>query len=263
MVNGAELRYDETGRGEPVLFIHGTGAHSPIAWDGCIDRLPATRRLITYDRRGFGRSGEPRARRLGEHVDDAAALLRSLDATPAAIVSQSGGAVIALLLQARHPDLVSAMVMTEPAYQVLRHPSLPVSTAMARTLARWLVRRDPNGAALDYYRWATRLRSGGNAFDGYPEAWKRAAAEHAQASLREIIQLFPPRPPASQVRRMSCPVTLLVGDLGQPVFQRTTRRLRSLVPHARLVSISQTSHLISTDQPGQTARAIADALEMT
>jgi pimeloyl-ACP methyl ester carboxylesterase len=124
------------------------------------------------------------------------------------------------------------------------------------------VRRDPKGAALDYYRWATRLRSGGNAFDGYPEAWKRAGIEHAQASLREIIQLIPPKPPTSKVRQMSCPVTLLIGDLGQPVFQRTTRRLQGLMPHARLVGISETSHLISTDQPRQTAAVIASAIGM-
>ena len=161
VINGAKLRYEETGEGEPVLFIHGTGAHSPIAWDRCVEQLPRTRRLITYDRRGFGRSGGPLARRLSEHIDDAAALLRELEASPAAIVSQSGGGVVALRLQARYPDLVTAMVMTEPAYQVLRHPSPSVWAAMAKTLTRWLVRRDPKGAAVGLYRWTTGLQSGG------------------------------------------------------------------------------------------------------
>lgn len=261
-INGARLHYEETGEGDAVVFIHGTGAHSPAAWERCIEELPRTRRLITYDRRGFGRSRGKLARSLGEHVDDAAALLRKLDAVPATIVSQSGGGVIALRLQARHPELVSAMVMTEPAYQVPRHPSAGVSFAMAKTLYRWLVRRDPGEAALGYYRWATGLQSGGNSFDGYPEAWKRAGIEHAQASLREILHLMPLSPPTREVRRISCPVTLLIGDLGVPVFQRTTRRLHALVPHAQLVSISDTSHLISTDQPRRTAAAIASAIGM-
>ena len=39
--------------------------------------------MIAYDRRGFGRSPGPLARNWRDHVADAAALLRELDAVPA------------------------------------------------------------------------------------------------------------------------------------------------------------------------------------
>lgn len=259
-INGTRLHYDEQGAGPPVLFLHGTGAHSPVAWERCLHELPQGYRLITYDRRGFGRSPAGLARRLSDHVDDAVALLRQLDAAPATLVSQSGGSVIALHLATRHPELVSGLVMAEPAYQVALHPSLSVSTAMVKTLARWRIRRDPQGAALGYYRWATRYTTGGNAFDTYPEDWRRAAMDHAQASLREILQLIPPSPTRRKVRSVSCPITLLIGDLGEPVFGRTTRLVHRLLPCAQLVAVSQTCHLISTDQPQATAQAVAQAL---
>lgn len=259
-INGIRLHYDEQGAGPPVLFLHGTGAHSLVAWERCLHDLPQGYRLITYDRRGFGRSTAGLARRLSDHVDDAVALLCQLDAAPATVVSQSGGSVIALHLATRHPELVSGLVMAEPAYQVALHPSLSLSTAMVKTLTRWRIRRDPQGAALGYYRWATRYTTGGNAFDRYPEDWRRAAMDHARASLREILQLIPPSPARRKVRSVSCPVTLLIGDLGEPVFGRTTRLVNRLLPRAQLVAVSQTCHLISTDQPQATAQAVTQAL---
>lgn len=259
-VNGATLHYEEQGRGQAILFLHGTGAHSPAAWERCIDAMPPGRRLITYDRRGFGQSGAPLASGLQDHVEDAAALLEHLGAAPAAIVTQSGGAVIALRLAIDRPDLIDALIMGEPAYQVALHPSLSVTRALARTLGKWLLRRDVEGAGLHYYRWASRYETGGNAFDGYPVSWQRAAIEHSRASLREVLQLVPPGPRARAVRGVSCPVTLVVGDIGEPVFRRTTSRVHRLLPTAKLAHVSETSHLISTDQPRAFAAVVAEAL---
>jgi pimeloyl-ACP methyl ester carboxylesterase len=80
--------------------------------------------------------------------------------------------------------------------------------------------------------------------------------------LREVLQLIVPRPRARAVRGISCPVTLVIGDIGEPVFRRTTRRVHRLVPAARLVTVSSTSHLIPVDQPRLFADAVAEALGM-
>ena len=100
---------------------------------------------------------------------------------------------------------------------------------------------------------------------GYPtlhlrEVPIRAGAEHARASLREVLQLVPPRPSARAVRNLSCPVTLVVGDIGEPVFRRTTTRVHGLLPDAQLAHVAQTSHLISTDQPRAFAEIVAETL---
>ncbi len=254
------LHYEERGEGPPVLFLHGTGAHG-VVWEWALPHLPARWRLIVYDRRGFGGSQGRLARGLREHVDDAARLLEALGAAPAAVVTQSGGAVVALELAVRRPDLVRALVVAEPAYAVVRHPSVSVARAVTAMLLRWLARRDAPAAAEGYYRWATRHTTGGNSYDGYPDEWRRVAREHARASLREVLQLVVPRPRAAAVRRISCPVTLLIGDVGEPVFRRTTRRTHRLIAGSRLVAVSETGHLIPTDQPRAFAAAVAKALD--
>lgn len=258
-VNGVALHYEERGEGPPVLFLHGTGASSFI-WERPIARLPEGRRLISYDRRGFGESGGSIGGGLRDHVEDAAKLIDELGTTPAVVVTQSGGAPIALRLAIAHPELVSGLVMAEPAYQVVLHPSLSVSRAMGTMLLRWLVRRDRERAAVGYYRWASRFITGGNAYDGYPEAWRTTAIRHARTTLREVLQLIVPSPSARAIRRLSLPTTLLIGDLSEPVFQRTTRRVHRLMPHATLVEVSGTSHLIPADQPSVFAETLANAL---
>ena len=75
-------------------------------------------RVIVYDRRGCTRSERPTpydATTVGEQADDAAALLRALQAAPAVIIGRSYGGAIAVDLAQRYPELVRALVLLEPA----------------------------------------------------------------------------------------------------------------------------------------------------
>ena len=54
-----EIYYEDHGAGQPVVLIHGYPA-SGRAWDKQVPALLAAGyRVITYDRRGFGRSSQP------------------------------------------------------------------------------------------------------------------------------------------------------------------------------------------------------------
>lgn len=54
-----ELYYEDHGTGRPVVLIHGWPL-SGRAWEGQLGALvDAGYRVITYDRRGFGRSSQP------------------------------------------------------------------------------------------------------------------------------------------------------------------------------------------------------------
>lgn len=257
-LDGRRLAYTERGSGSPVLLIHGTGTYSGT-FAPVLDELPDSLRAIAYDRRGFGASAGPLARGLGEHVEDAAALLEALDARPATIVGSSGGGVLALRLAVARPEIVSALVLIEPAYQMAFVPSASASAAISRVCLRWALRRDHEGAALHFYRWATAYSGGGNQFDAYPEVWKRTALGHARATLRELVQVAQPGPARSALRQIAKPTTVLIGDAGVPVFHRTARRALRAVPGAREVPVPGAAHLVYTDQPTACVAAIVDA----
>lgn len=54
-----ELHYEDRGTGQPVVLIHGYPLDGN-SWEGQVpDLLDAGYRVITYDRRGFGRSSQP------------------------------------------------------------------------------------------------------------------------------------------------------------------------------------------------------------
>jgi non-heme chloroperoxidase len=54
-----DLYYEDHGSGEPIVLIHGYPLSSR-AWDKQVPVLvEAGHRVITYDRRGFGKSSQP------------------------------------------------------------------------------------------------------------------------------------------------------------------------------------------------------------
>ena len=118
-VPGAVLTYDVRGdledRGQPVLLMIG----SPMGASGfpTLASHFADRTVATYDPRGVERSvrtdggGELSP---NDHAADIAALIETLDAGPVDLFASSGGAVNALALMAKRPELVRRLVAHEP-----------------------------------------------------------------------------------------------------------------------------------------------------
>jgi pimeloyl-ACP methyl ester carboxylesterase len=115
--NGVELYCEVCGSGPAVLWIAGGSGDS-----GCFDRvkpeLADDFTLITYDRRGGGRSFRAEnwsPTSIPGHADDAAALAQAMGVTPVAVFGTSLGANIAIDLLIRHRDAVRAAVLHEPS----------------------------------------------------------------------------------------------------------------------------------------------------
>jgi pimeloyl-ACP methyl ester carboxylesterase len=113
---GVEIAWSERGEGVPVLLIHETATSSEV-WSPVAEAIGESARAIGYDRRGWGESSAPedyRRTTVEEQSEDAAALLEAIDA-PAAVLCGAGlGAVIALDLLLRRPELVAGTVLIEP-----------------------------------------------------------------------------------------------------------------------------------------------------
>jgi non-heme chloroperoxidase len=87
-----ELYYEDHGSGRPVVLIHGYPL-SGRAWDRQVPvLLAAGHRVITYDRRGFGKSSQPTTGYdYDTFADDLATLLEALDLHDVALVGHSMG----------------------------------------------------------------------------------------------------------------------------------------------------------------------------
>ncbi|MGH3960520.1 alpha/beta fold hydrolase [Mycobacterium sp.] len=106
------LAYDDSGFGEPVVFIAGHGA-AGRTWH--LHQVPAFLaagyRVVTFDNRGVGATENADGFTTQTMVADTAALIESLGAAPARIVAASMGAFIAQELMLGRPDLVSKAVL--------------------------------------------------------------------------------------------------------------------------------------------------------
>lgn len=105
------------GDGRPLLLVHGAAEDAGMLAPQAAAFAARGRRVITYDRRGTGAStrADWPGGGVARHADDAADLLRSLDAAPATVLGFSSGGVVAMALAARHPDVVDEVIAWEPA----------------------------------------------------------------------------------------------------------------------------------------------------
>jgi pimeloyl-ACP methyl ester carboxylesterase len=93
----AELAYDASGMGEPVVFVHGAliaDAFRPLLAEPALARRY---RLIAYHRRGYGGSSHPPGPAGGaRQAADCRTLLRHLGVARAHVVGHSYGGAVAL-----------------------------------------------------------------------------------------------------------------------------------------------------------------------
>jgi non-heme chloroperoxidase len=87
-----ELYYEDHGSGQPVVLIHGYPLDSSSWEKQTAVLLEAGKRVITYDRRGFGRSDRPTSGHdFDTYAADLSALVSTLDLQDAVLVGFSMG----------------------------------------------------------------------------------------------------------------------------------------------------------------------------
>jgi 3-oxoadipate enol-lactonase len=113
-----DLAVEIEGSGPPVLMVHGLGGTTNF-YQVQAQALAERFQVIRVDSAGAGRSPAGGQISIGSHAGDLAALLDQLGVSGAAVIGHSMGTLVARTLAARHPALVSRLVLlgavAEPA----------------------------------------------------------------------------------------------------------------------------------------------------
>jgi pimeloyl-ACP methyl ester carboxylesterase len=208
--DGCDLYYEEVGEGAPILLIHPSGA-TASTWGSATEELARIGRVITYDRRGYARSGGDPVRKVSTHTADAAALLERLGTAPAVVVGTSSGAMIAIDLAVRRPDLVGAVIEHEGPWRFTRHLPKGLQVRALATIGSLVLRGRQSDAAEALLRSAYSYRDGGTAWDAFPEEWQRAGRENAKAALWDFLTTIGNHPSASDLATVKVPVVCSYG----------------------------------------------------
>lgn len=115
-VNGTQLEYVETGKGSPIVFVHGHMSDYRT-WIELFDLFSDDFRHISYTQRYFEpnlANADAIQMSVDEHIEDLCQFIEAIDCAPANLIGLSYGAGIALRAAAKRPDLVKSMVLYEP-----------------------------------------------------------------------------------------------------------------------------------------------------
>ena len=257
-IDGAELEYEVSGTGEPVVFIHGAFIADTFRPLLAEPSLAGRYRLILYHRRGY--AGSSRASgpvSVAQQAADCRALLRHLGVERAHVVGHSYGGAVALQLALDAPDVVHSLALLEPALMVGAS-----AQGYRESLARGVERYREAGAAVvvDEFlqaRWPGYRAALDRALPG---AFAQAVADAGTWFERELPGLLGWRFGEAEARRISQPALSVLGgesDALWPRFGETHRLLLAWLPHAEGFVLPGATHFMQLEDPRGMAEALA------
>jgi len=258
-VNGGRLEFDVAGDGSPpVVFLH-PGLWDRRTWDDQFGVFAKTYRAVRYDARGYGRSSRPEPGHPYSRVDDLAAVMDATGVDRGALVGCSMGGGIALDFVLAHPERVSALVLAAPGLAGFEG----TSDEEAAWQAEWgeLDRAIDEAIAAGELERAQDLRLRIWAPLGTDDSAGRRIRAIAFDNLHEITMDESgdsrPVPPAiERLEDIGAPTLVLPAEHDPPWHARICELLAARIPHARLVQIPGTDHVVNMRQAAEFNRVV-------
>lgn len=257
---GIALHYVDEGSGIPVVFVHGSLSDGGY-WAGQTDAFSKHYRAIAYSRRYDYPNVNPATPGYSAIVDsdDLAAMIRTLRLGSVVVIGHSYGALAALFLAARHPELVRALVLAEPPVVSLLAHIEGGEAGRGRTMYEDIQQRMvvPMKQA---YRKGNR-EEGIRIFMTYvfadPHAWDKMSQSSRDETLKDAREwdvmmtkgtLFPSISPRA-LRGISVPVLILSGAKSYPFLGVIGRELARLLPNNRTIFFPDDGHQMWLQDP--------------
>jgi pimeloyl-ACP methyl ester carboxylesterase len=243
----AQLYWESTGSGEPVLLVMGLGM-SATGWWRTVPVLAERMRVIAFDNRGVGRSDHTNGQyTMRQLADDAVAVMDAANVDAASVYGLSLGGMIAQQLVLRHPERVRALVLGATTPGGRRH-ELPDREVVE------FIRRRP-GMPTEEAVWAA-----------VPYNYSRVTRERHAKRIAEDVKhrlRFAPNPAGyrsqlaaawrhdtgDRLHEISVPTLVVHGIEDRIVPLSNGRLLADAIPGARLEVLEDAGHLYPTDAP--------------
>jgi pimeloyl-ACP methyl ester carboxylesterase len=261
--DAVKLAIQESGRGKPIVFIHGLGASS-YTWHKIAPELAKTNRVIAIDLKGFGQSDKPLDNRYS--IFDQAKLVEDflgrsgLRGVTLVGHSYGGGVALAVALdqieagnrQIEKLVLIDSVAYRQPLpffFQVLR---TPVIGELGMSLVPPEVQMT-HALSIAYYKDEKVTEETVN---HYASALHSEGGRHAL--FHTINSLDPDKAEefSHRYRNLKMPALLLWCEHDKIVPLKFGKRLYNDLPDARIEVIEDCGHIPHEEQPEETLRAI-------
>ncbi|WP_309672278.1 alpha/beta hydrolase [Gemmatimonas sp.] len=232
-LDGVRTWYDEKGTGDPVVLLHPGGADSR-AFGPNLEAFAARFRTFTPDRRGHGHTADVSGPITFDLMaEDTIRFLERVVGASARLVGYSDGAIVALLVARRRPDLVSHLVFVSGVfhYDGWLPGVIGTHTAPPTFMAASYGEVSPDG------------------IDHYPVVVKKLAH----------MRLTEPALTTDDLAAIGCRTLVMLGDDDEVRLEHATGLYRGLT-QAELAVVPGTSHGLLVEKPELCNRIINDFL---
>lgn len=261
-VDGAPIRWLESGEGLPVALVHGIPT-GPALWRGVIPRVNGAR-CLAFEMIGYGDSipaGKDRDISVARQADYLLAWLDALDIERAVLVGHDLGGGVAQIAALRQPERCAGLVLTN----AIGYDSWPIPSVKALQAVAPALRRLP--AAAVYPVMATLFARGHDQLSVARESlavhWGPYARHDGGAALARQVTSLDVRDTlavADQLPDLDVPTHLVWGAADR--FQPIGYGERFAVDlEGDLARIDGGKHFVPEDHPGDVAEAINLALK--
>ena len=269
-VNGTRIAYRRSGRGYPVLLLHGY-PQTMRMWRRVVPSLAARFDVVAMDLRGYGDSARPPAEAGYDKrtmAGDALALARHLGWNDKfLVVGHDRGARAARRLAADHPEALSGAMLLDIMPMEWVFSQGPGGYArrywhwyfqLQRGLAEQLIRSDPRAYAATFFA-RSRQPLDPDDVEHYLTVFAGpGAVEAGLADYRAAFDVDRPRWEAevAQGLRVQVPLYLLWGQHGNLGDAPVLDVWRQVALDVRGEAVPESAHYIPEEQPEATVRHI-------
>ena len=247
------LHYQQHGRGEVLLLLHGLGSSSHD-WEFQVPEFSEHFRVVAPCLRGFGDSDKPAGPySIAQYASDVVALLDHLGIERCHVLGFSMGGAIAFQLAVDRPDRVNSLIVvnSQPSFELdhwRKHLMVITRVGMASVLGmermtRYVAKR------LFPLPEQKHLR----------DRMIERQVKNQKASYLAALQALAGWSVKDRLHELSAPTLVIAGEHDYSPLEEK-RRYVKLIPDARLEVIKGTRHGTLFERPGEVNRSVLDFL---
>jgi pimeloyl-ACP methyl ester carboxylesterase len=263
-INNYDFNFEERGRGEKILLIHGS-ASDRRTWRKQIEAFGNDYHVIAYSRRYHWpnkKIHEGDDYSMTQHVEDLKEIIKYFGGEPVNLIGHSYGALMGIELACNHPELIRKLVLAEPPAIRLFVSNVPTPTELLKLMfkrpktAMSIIKLGVTGlgpatkvARTGDMKKAIQLFGkaalGKDAFNNMSDERRKQVFENLTATEFTGSGFLPLDSKA--INAIQIPILLLTGEFSPKVFSNLADRLEELLPNVQRSEIAKSSHIMHED----------------
>lgn len=239
-----ELKYEEAGRGFPLILLHGF-PHNRSLWADELFGLSDRCRVIAPDLRGFGESPSGPPWSMESFADDVAELMERLDIEKAVIGGLSMGGYVAFDFLRRYGDRVHSLVLADTRSGA--------DSEETRTKRRDLQTIASTAGPVAVADAQMTGMIGATTRETRPDIVQRVHAMLSAAPVEGIVgaleAMISRRDSTPLLPQIEVPVLIIVGEEDALTPVKESRAMHAAIPGSTLAVIPKAGHVSNIENP--------------